>query len=246
MKLLGVDTAGILADAEAAKLLAGNTAFDGADPVAHCYCGYQFGYFSGQLGDGAAMSLGEVVAEDGSRWEFQFKGSGQTPFSRSADGRKVLRSSLREFLCSEAIAALGIPTTRAGSVVASDSTIVRDVFYTNNPADEQCSVITRIAPTFLRFGSFEIFKSADEVTGRSGPSPGNEALLFLMVDYVCNAFYSDVVATHSPSGLPGLGLEAKGLDGVKIAGSPEGAPVVFGEAGSSSGFAYGLAVWKRV
>ncbi len=126
----------------------GNKIIPGTEPAAHCYCGHQFGYFSyvclllvadlnwcvslsifvccsGQLGDGATMYLGEVLNQrTGQRWELQFKGAGKTPFSRSADGRKVLRSSLREFMCSEAMAALGVPTTRAGTIVTSDSTVV--------------------------------------------------------------------------------------------------------------------------
>jgi uncharacterized protein YdiU (UPF0061 family) len=93
----------------------------------------QFGHFSGQLGDGATMYLGEIVNPVGERWEIQFKGAGLTPYSRTADGRKVLRSSIREYLASEALHALGIPTTRAGSIVTSDSMAERDVFYTGSP-----------------------------------------------------------------------------------------------------------------
>jgi len=87
------------------------------------YCGHQFGNFAGQLGDGATMYLGEIVNHKNERWEIQFKGAGKTPYSRSADGRKVLRSSLREYLCSEAMHFLGIPTTRAASVVTSDTRV---------------------------------------------------------------------------------------------------------------------------
>ena len=98
---------------EVASLLSGTRLLPGAAPAAHCYCGHQFGTFAGQLGDGAAMYLGELVNGEGERWELQLKGAGLTPFSRTADGRKVLRSSIREFLCSEAMHHLGIPTTRA-------------------------------------------------------------------------------------------------------------------------------------
>lgn len=152
--------------------LAGNALFDGSEPAAQCYCGHQFGFFSGQLGDGAAMYLGEVVQEDTrERWELQLKGSGPTPYSRTADGRKVLRSTLREFLCSENMHALGVPTTRAGSVVVSRETqVLRDVFYNGNAAMEPTAVVTRLARSFLRFGSFEIFKATDELTGMAGPS----------------------------------------------------------------------------
>ena len=108
------------------EYFSGNRLIPGSEPAAHCYCGHQFGSFAGQLGDGATMFLGEVVNDKGERWELQFKGAGKTPFSRTADGRKVLRSSIREFLCSELMHSLGIPTTRAGTVVTSDSRVVRD------------------------------------------------------------------------------------------------------------------------
>lgn len=122
------------------------------------YCGHQFGHFSGQLGDGATMYLGEIVTSQNERIELQFKGAGKTPYSRSADGRKVLRSSLREFLCSEAHHHLGIPTTRAGTIVTSDTRVVRDMFYDGNAIEERATVITRLAHSFIRFGSFEIAK----------------------------------------------------------------------------------------
>ena len=230
LALLGLPLSEAAERADGAEYLSGNKLPDGADPVANCYCGYQFGYFSGQLGDGAAMTLGEVVNDAGERYELQLKGAGKTPYSRTADGRKVLRSSLREFLCSEAMHSLGVPTTRAGSVVTSDSTIVRDVFYTGRPEAEQCSVITRMAPTFLRFGSFEIFKAKDPTTGRAGPSPGNLDLLNRMVDYTCNAFFKDIVDSHAPKGLPLAFPEEDGLPGPKLAGTEAGATTVFGES----------------
>lgn len=95
--------------------------------------------------------LGEVINQKGERWEIQLKGSGLTPYSRSADGRKVLRSSIREFLCSEAMYYLSVPTTRAGTCVTSATEVSRDMFYDGHPKNEKCSVILRIAPTFLRF-----------------------------------------------------------------------------------------------
>jgi serine/tyrosine/threonine adenylyltransferase len=97
--------------------------------------------------------------------ELQIKGGGPTPYSRGSDGRAVLRSSIREFLCSEAMWALGIPTTRATSLVVSDSTVERDKFYNGDVIDEKCAVVMRVAPTFMRFGSFEIFKHTDKQTG---------------------------------------------------------------------------------
>ncbi|XP_012504244.1 PREDICTED: selenoprotein O [Propithecus coquereli] len=185
------------AEAEAALFFSGNALLPGAEPAAHCYCGHQFGQFAGQLGDGAAMYLGEVCTAAGERWELQLKGAGPTPFSRQADGRKVLRSSIREFLCSEAMFHLGIPTTRAGACVTSESTVVRDVFYDGNPKYEQCTVVLRIASTFIRFGSFEIFKSTDEHTGRAGPSVGRNDIRVQLLDYVISSFYPEIQAAHA-------------------------------------------------
>jgi len=173
----------------------GNKIIPGSEPAAHCYCGHQFGSFAGQLGDGATMYLGEVINAKGERWELQFKGAGLTPYSRSADGRKVLRSSIREFLCSEAMHHLGVPTTRAGTCITSDSRVVRDIFYDGNPIRERCTVITRMAPTFLRFGSFEIFKGPDEQTGRKGPSHGRDDILDVMLDYAISTFYAEIDKT---------------------------------------------------
>ncbi|KAM7433522.1 hypothetical protein ABFA07_016237 [Porites harrisoni] len=175
------------------EYFSGNKLLPGAEPSAHCYCGHQFGYFSGQLGDGAAMYLGEVVNKKGERWEIQFKGAGLTPYSRHADGRKVLRSSIREFLCSEAMHFLGVPTTRAGSCVTSDTRIIRDIFYDGNPIREKCTIILRIAPTFIRFGSFEIFKPTDPMTGRRGPSEGRTDILSQLLDYTVKTFFPEVI-----------------------------------------------------
>ncbi|KAK7093051.1 hypothetical protein V1264_008706 [Littorina saxatilis] len=179
-----------------AEYFAGNKLLPGSDPAAHCYCGHQFGSFAGQLGDGATMYLGEVVNKAGERWEIQFKGAGLTPYSRTADGRKVLRSSMREFLCSEAIHHLGIPTTRAGTCVTSDSKVIRDIFYSGDPKEERCTIILRIAQTFLRFGSFEIFKPADEDTGRQGPSIGRTDILKKLLDYTVSTFYPQIWEDH--------------------------------------------------
>jgi len=179
-----------------AEFFSGNKLLPGAQPSAHCYCGHQFGYFSGQLGDGAAMYLGEVINKKGERWEIQFKGAGLTPYSRQADGRKVLRSSVREFLCSEAMHFLGIPSTRAGSCVTSDSRIIRDIFYNGNPIREKCTIILRIAPTFIRFGSFEIFKPTDSMTGRRGPSEGRTDILIQLLDYTVHTFFPEVVTDN--------------------------------------------------
>ncbi|NXN92215.1 SELO protein, partial [Rhinopomastus cyanomelas] len=185
------------AEAEAALYFSGNRLLAGSDPAAHCYCGHQFGSFAGQLGDGAAMYLGEVLGPQGERWELQLKGAGITPFSRQADGRKVLRSSIREFLCSEAMFHLGIPTTRAGTCVTSDSKVVRDIFYDGNPKTERCTLVLRIASTFIRFGSFEIFKPPDEYTGRKGPSVNRNDIRIQMLDYVISTFYPEIQEAYS-------------------------------------------------
>jgi len=139
-----------------AEVFAGNRLAAGMEPYAACYGGHQFGNWAGQLGDGRAISLGEVVTADGGRWELQLKGAGPTPYSRTADGRAVVRSSVREFLCSEAMHHLGVPTTRALSLVATGEDVVRDMFYDGNPQAEPGAVVCRVAPSFLRFGNFEI------------------------------------------------------------------------------------------
>ncbi|MDH5832481.1 protein adenylyltransferase SelO [Luteimonas kalidii] len=139
-----------------AEVFAGNALVPGMDPFATNYGGHQFGHWAGQLGDGRAITLGEAVLPDGERRELQLKGAGLTPYSRSADGRAVLRSSVREFLCSEAMHHLGIPTTRALSLVATGETVVRDMFYDGHPQAEPGAVVCRVAPSFLRFGHFEL------------------------------------------------------------------------------------------
>jgi uncharacterized protein YdiU (UPF0061 family) len=139
-------------------------------PYAACYGGHQFGHWAGQLGDGRAITLGEVVNARGERWELQLKGAGPTPYSRTADGRAVLRSSIREFLCSEAMHHLGVPTTRALSVVATGEPVLRDMFYDGNARPEPGAVVCRVAPSFIRFGNFEIFASRDDVGRSSGSS----------------------------------------------------------------------------
>ena len=128
--------------------LAGNRIPEGTRPRATAYGGHQFGVWAGQLGDGRAILLGERTDIDGARWELQLKGAGKTPYSRFGDGRAVLRSSLREYLCSEAMAALGVPTTRALSLVTSPLPVRRETV-------ETAAVVCRVAPSFLRFGHFE-------------------------------------------------------------------------------------------
>ena len=149
---------------EFAEVFAGNRLLPGMDAVSACYGGHQFGNWAGQLGDGRAITLGELVNSRGEHWELQLKGAGPTPYSRRADGRAVMRSSVREFLCSEAMHHLGIPSTRALSLVGTGESVLRDILYDGHAHDEPGAVVCRVAPTFLRFGNFEIFASRDDVT----------------------------------------------------------------------------------
>ena len=159
---LGIDAATARSD-DFAAVFGGNRVPRGADPFAMRYGGHQFGHWAGQLGDGRAIALGEVVDRDGNHQTLQLKGAGPTPYSRTADGRAVLRSSIREFLCSEAMHHLGIPTTRALSLVATGDAVVRDVLYDGNPAPEPGAVVCRVAPSFVRFGNFELPAALGEV-----------------------------------------------------------------------------------
>jgi serine/tyrosine/threonine adenylyltransferase len=146
-----------------AQVFAGNRLPTGAEPYATCYGGHQFGNWAGQLGDGRAINLGEIVNGRGERWALQLKGAGPTPYSRRGDGFAVLRSSVREFLCSEAMHHLGVPTTRALSVVLTGEEVVRDMFYDGHPKAELGAVVCRVAPSFTRFGNFEIFAAREEI-----------------------------------------------------------------------------------
>jgi len=145
------------------QIFAGNKLAKGMRPYAMCYGGHQFGQWAGQLGDGRAINLGEIVNAQGRRWALQLKGAGKTPYSRSADGLAVLRSSIREFLCSEAMHHLGVPTTRALSVILTGDQVVRDMFYDGNPQLEQGAVVCRVAQTFTRFGNFQLFAARDDL-----------------------------------------------------------------------------------
>ncbi len=127
-----------------------------------CYGGHQFGNWAGQLGDGRAINLMEVE-HDGQSWALQLKGAGETPYSRSADGLAVLRSSIREHLCSEAMFHLGVPTTRSLSLMLSGDQVLRDMLYDGNAAFEKGAIVCRVAPAFIRFGNFQIFTSRGDV-----------------------------------------------------------------------------------
>jgi uncharacterized protein YdiU (UPF0061 family) len=152
-----------VASPEFARVFGGNALLPGMQPFAANYGGHQFGHWAGQLGDGRAITLGEVVDAAGERWELQLKGAGPTPYSRSADGRAVLRSSIREFLCSEAMHHLGVPTTRALCLVGTGEAVVRDMFYDGHPRAEPGAIVCRAAPSFLRFGNFELPYSRGDI-----------------------------------------------------------------------------------
>ena len=175
---------------ESLEVISGNAQVPDFPAISHCYCGHQFGNFAGQLGDGRAIVITMTNDVDGDMMEVQLKGAGLTPYSRFADGRAVLRSSVREYLCSEFAYQLGIPTSRALSIVTSSDSVVRDVMYDGNPESEIISIVSRILPTFWRFGSFEIFKTKDKSTGLSGPSAGLEdEMQANMINYIVFNFY---------------------------------------------------------
>ncbi|MFT4753408.1 MAG: hypothetical protein ACI9GM_000270 [Salibacteraceae bacterium] len=159
-ELLGI-TAEDLVSEDFLGLVTGASIVDGTRPYAMCYGGHQFGNWAGQLGDGRAINLTELE-HNNTRWAIQLKGSGLTPYSRTADGLAVLRSSIREHLCSEAMHYLGVPTTRSLSISLSGSEVMRDVLYNGNAAMEKGAIVARVAPSFIRFGNFEILASRGE------------------------------------------------------------------------------------
>ncbi|MDB5775300.1 MAG: hypothetical protein JWP38_1433 [Herbaspirillum sp.] len=170
-----------LADNGMVDVLVGNRVLPASKPLAAVYSGHQFGVWAGQLGDGRAIMLGDVAAAvQGGRMELQLKGAGATPYSRMGDGRAVLRSSIREFLCSEAMAALGIPTTRALAIVGSNARVMRET-------PETAAVVTRMAPSFIRFGSFEHWYYN-----------GQHGTLKILADTVIDQFYPALRAAENP------------------------------------------------
>lgn len=152
----------------------GNAVLKDSKPFAMCYAGHQFGNWAGQLGDGRAINLGEI-----NDWAIQLKGAGPTPYSRSADGLAVLRSSIREYLCSEAMHHLGVPSTRALSLSLTGDEVLRDVMYNGNPAHEKGAIVSRVAKSFLRFGNFEIFAARNDIKN-----------LKILTDYTINTHFS--------------------------------------------------------
>ena len=139
-------------------IFTGNEIYPNTKPFSMCYGGHQFGNWAGQLGDGRAINLGEIK-----NWALQLKGAGPTPYSRTADGLAVLRSSVREYLCSEAMHHLGVPTTRALSLSLTGDQVLRDMMYNGNSAYEKGAIVSRAAKSFLRFGSFELFAAINDL-----------------------------------------------------------------------------------
>lgn len=162
------------------KVVSGAKVLPNTNPYAMCYGGHQFGNWAGQLGDGRAINLTEIE-HDGKRWALQLKGAGETPYSRTADGLAVLRSSIREYLCSEAMFHLGVPTTRALSLALSGDKVLRDVMYDGNPAYEQGAIVSRVAPSFIRFGNFEILAAQRD-----------DKTLKTLVDFTIKEYFPDV------------------------------------------------------
>lgn len=159
------------------KVFSGAEIYPGTKPYAMCYAGHQFGNWAGQLGDGRAINLFEVSNQN-QQWALQLKGAGQTPYSRGADGLAVLRSSVREYLCSEAMFHLGVPTTRALSIVLTGDEVLRDMLYDGNADFEKGAIVCRVAPSFVRFGNFEVFAWRRDFEN-----------LKLLADYTIKHFY---------------------------------------------------------
>ncbi len=162
------------------QVVSGNSSFKANRPYAMCYGGHQFGNWAGQLGDGRAINIGDINTSSGN-WKMQLKGAGPTPYSRGSDGLAVLRSSIREYLCSEAMHHLGISTTRALSLVKTGDQVMRDIMYKGNPALETGAIVCRMSTSFIRFGNFE-FLSAQK----------NTDLLKQLSDYTIRHHYPEV------------------------------------------------------
>ncbi|MEL7119980.1 MAG: YdiU family protein [Bacteroidota bacterium] len=179
---IGLNSKDIASD-EFLNVFSGSKVLKGAQPYSMCYGGHQFGHWAGQLGDGRAINLAEVE-HNGKNWALQLKGAGETPYSRNADGLAVLRSSIREHLCSEAMFHLGVPTTRSLSLMLSGDAVLRDMLYDGNPAYEKGAIVCRVAPSFIRFGNFQIFTSRGDI-----------ATLKQLADFTINHFFTTIKST---------------------------------------------------
>lgn len=162
------------------KVLSGASIYKKTRPYAMAYAGHQFGNWAGQLGDGRAINLFELD-HNNKLWALQLKGAGETPYSRQGDGLAVLRSSIREYLCSEALHHLGVPTTRALSLVLTGDEVLRDIMYNGNAAYEKGAIAARISPSFIRFGNFELFAARQDHKN-----------LKILADYTITQFYPEL------------------------------------------------------
>ncbi|DBA70940.1 TPA: hypothetical protein ACH3X2_011384 [Trebouxia sp. C0005] len=164
-----------------AEVFTGNAPIPGSSSQTYAmrYGGHQFGSWAGQLGDGRVVNLGEVEGRNGQKWELQLKGAGKTPYSRMADGRAVMRSSIREFIGSEAMYHLGVPTSRALSIAGTGASVVRDMFYNGDIKYEPGAVVCRMAHSWVRFGSFQLPAALEE-----------NDLVKQLADYVVKHHYS--------------------------------------------------------
>src|SRR6201991_3789489 len=176
---LGLDPE-LLSSPEGAEILAGKRIPEGADPIAMAYAGHQFGHFVPQLGDGRAILLGEVIDADGVRRDIQLKGSGPTPFSRRGDGRAALGPVLREYVVSEAMAALGVPTTRSLAAVVTGESVMRETMLPG-------AVLTRVASSHIRVGTFQFFASRGDTDG-----------VKKLADHVIARHYPDIGMAERP------------------------------------------------
>ena len=165
------------------NLVSGSSVYPDSKPYAMAYAGHQFGNWAGQLGDGRAINLFEIL-HNNQRWTLQLKGAGETPYSRTADGFAVLRSSIREHLCSEAMYYLGVPTTRSLSLVTTGDKVLRDVLYNGNAAYEDGAVVCRVAPSFIRFGNFQLFAARKDIKN-----------LKTLADYTIQYFYPEITTS---------------------------------------------------
>jgi len=164
------------------NLVSGSAVYSNSKPYSMAYAGHQFGNWAGQLGDGRAINLFEML-HNNQRWTLQLKGAGETPYSRNADGFAVLRSSVREHLCSEAMFHLGVPTTRSLALVTSGDKVLRDVLYNGNAAYEDGAIVCRVAPSFIRFGNFQLFAARKDIKN-----------LQALADYTIQYFYPEITA----------------------------------------------------
>ena len=178
----------LLADPGFVQVMGGCALYPAMTPWAANYGGHQFGHWAGQLGDGRALSLGELADASGQGWEIQLKGAGPTPFSRNGDGRAVLRSSLREYLCSQAMAALGVPTTEVLCLLGTGAPVVRDLLYDGHPRAEPGAIVCRVATSFLRFGSLQLPAARGEL-----------ALLQSLLDFTIERHYPQLQGSAEPA-----------------------------------------------